>query len=140
MAKYQPFPKYANPKAPQKPRPDVLPRPHVVTVQDGLPLQIDGCEGTVVRVLHPSNPRAPSENFGVTMLYLPPHAELPSASHEPEECYAILQGEGTMKFTHGNQSVKKGDFIHLPAWAEHGLENTGIDMLVVLVATSPTNP
>jgi oxalate decarboxylase/phosphoglucose isomerase-like protein (cupin superfamily) len=33
-----------------------------------------------------------------------------------------------------------GDFIYLPPWCMHGIENTGREVLVVLVATSPTNP
>ena len=36
--------------------------------------------------------------------------------------------------------VKKGDFVYLPPWCVHGIENTGTETLVVLIATSPPNP
>jgi len=36
--------------------------------------------------------------------------------------------------------VSAGSFIYLESWAEHGIENTGRDMMVVLLATSPPNP
>ena len=125
---------------PKIPRPDVLPEPNIVTTQDGIPLQFQGCEGAAVRVLHPTNPNAPSQNFGITMLYMPPHSILPVASHEPEECYVIMEGAGTMTLNDKPREVKKGDFIHLPPWCAHGLENTGGEVMTVLVATSPTNP
>jgi mannose-6-phosphate isomerase-like protein (cupin superfamily) len=83
---------------------------------------------------------APSKNFGITMLYVPPQGSVATGSHEPEEVYAILEGQGTMQFAQYKRQVKKGDFIYLPAWCVHGIENTGTEMLIVLVATSPTNP
>ena len=92
---------------PKIPRPDVLPEPNIVTTQDGIPLQFQGCEGAAVRVLHPTNPNAPSQNFGITMLYMPPHSVLPVASHEPEECYVIMEGAGTMTFWPGSTSTWK---------------------------------
>jgi oxalate decarboxylase/phosphoglucose isomerase-like protein (cupin superfamily) len=36
--------------------------------------------------------------------------------------------------------VKRGDFVYLPPWCLHGIENTGTEMLVVLICTSPPNP
>ena len=141
MAKYKVYVGYVRKDyTPKIPKPDVLPAPNIVTTRDGIPLQFKGCEGAAIRVLHPTNPNAPSQNFGITMLYMPPHSHLPMASHEPEECYVILEGEGTMTFTEGTREVKKGDFIHLPAWCEHSIDNTGDQPLTVLVATSPTNP
>ena len=38
------------------------------------------------------------------------------------------------------REVQKGDFVHLPPWCLHGIENTGTETLVVLIATSPPNP
>ena len=40
----------------------------------------------------------------------------------------------------GQREVAKGDFVYLPPWCEHGIENTGTEPLVVLIATSPPNP
>ncbi len=140
MAKYTAYKGYQGDVKHKVPKPDVPPDPKIVRVQDGIPIQFPPCEGAAVRVLHPTNPNAPSQNFGVTMLYMPPHAVLPAGSHEPEECYAVLEGTGVMMFANDTRPVKKGDFVYLPPWCVHGIENTGDEMLVVLVATSPTNP
>ncbi len=128
--------------APVVPKPDTPPEPCVVTVQDGLPV-IFGAEtipAAGVRVVHPTNPNAPSKNHSVGMLYMPPHSGLPLHSHETEETYVVLQGSGTFSSSNGARQVKPGDFVYLPAWCEHGIENTGTDVLVVLLATSPPNP
>ena len=74
------------------------------------------------------------------MLYVPPQGTVALASHEPEEVYAVLEGAGTMHFTKGPQAIKKGDFIYLPAWCEHSIDNTGVEQMVVMVITSPPNP
>ena len=141
MAKYQRYSGYMhNAPAPTIPKPDAPPDPMVVTVQDGLPILFEPCEAPAVRVVHPTNPKAPSRNMGVTMLYVPPHGTVAFGSHEPEEVYAVLEGTGTMHFTKGPRPITTGDFIYLPPWCEHGIENTGIDQMVVMVITSPTNP
>ena len=46
-----------------------------------------------------------------------------------------------MTFANGRKEhVRKGQFIYLPPWCEHGIENTGTETLVVLICTSPPNP
>jgi len=45
-----------------------------------------------------------------------------------------------MTFTKFQWEVKKGDFDYLPARYSHGIENSGNEMLGVLIATSPRNP
>ena len=74
------------------------------------------------------------------MLYVPPHGTVAFGSHEPEDVYAVLEGKGIMHFTKGPQTIAMGDFIYLPPWCEHGIENTGTEQMVVMVITSPTNP
>ena len=73
MAKYQRYAGYGH-QAPEPriPKPTVPPEPRIVTVQDGLPILFEPCESPAVRVVHPTNPKAPSQNMGVTMLYVPP--------------------------------------------------------------------
>ena len=115
-------------------------QPNIVTVQDGCPVKYPGCEGIGVRVVHPSNPSAPAKNFGQVVFFVPPHVKLPPGSHENEECYYILRGKATMTLAGEPVEVTAGTFIHLPAWCEHGIENTGDDSLEVLITTSPPNP
>lgn len=93
-----------------------------------------------MRVVHPVNPLAPSKNHSLVQFYVPPHVVLEPSSHETEETYVILAGRGLMTFANFQREVQKGDFIHLPPWCSHGIENTGNEMLEVLICTSPPNP
>jgi mannose-6-phosphate isomerase-like protein (cupin superfamily) len=140
MAKITTFKGYQGDKPPTIPKPDKPIDPMIVNVQDGVPVIYPGCHGLGVRVVHPVNPKAPAKNMGLVLFYVPPHVILQPGSHETEETYVILEGAGRMTFSNFQRDVKKGDFVYLPPWCEHGIENTGTDTLVVLVATSPPNP
>ena len=142
MAKITQFKGYSGPAKPSSiPKPSTPVDPIILTVQDGVPVVYPGCHALGVRVVHPANPKAPAKNMGLVMFYLPPHTINPPGSHETEETYVILEGSGTMTFANGRtEHVQKGMFVYLPPWCEHGIENTGTDNLVVLIATSPPNP
>ena len=140
MAKITHFKGYQDNRPPTIPKPAHAVDPLVVTVQDGVPVVYPQCHGVGVRVVHPVNPKAPSKNMGLVMFYVPPHVVLPPGSHETEETYVILEGMGVMTFANFKREVSAGDFVYLPPWCEHGIENTGTQTLVVLIATSPPNP
>jgi mannose-6-phosphate isomerase-like protein (cupin superfamily) len=140
MAKFTTFKGYPEDHQPSVPKPDEPVDPMIVTVQEGVPVAYPGCHGVGVRVVHPVNPKAPAANLGLVMFYLPPHVLLEPGSHETEETYVILEGRGLMTFANSQREVRKGDFVYLPPWCEHGIENTGTETLVVLIATSPPNP
>ena len=106
-------------------------RPTWVTPRDGTPVRYPGCDGVGVRVVHPSNPRAPAQAMGLVMFYLPPHVKMEPRGHLPEECYVILRGRGVMNLNGEEREVSAGTFIHLPPWCEHGIENTGDETLEV---------
>lgn len=127
---------------PTLPKPDVPPDSYILTVQDGLPIYYDEDTAPVsaIRVVHPTNPKTPGVGHSIVMLYVPPHAEMAVHSHETEETYVIIQGTGTMPVNGGEIEVGPGHFIHMPPWSEHGIRNTGTEMLTVLLATSPPNP
>jgi mannose-6-phosphate isomerase-like protein (cupin superfamily) len=125
---------------PPIPKPDKPVPANVVTPQDGVPVKYPGCEGIGVRVVHPANPRAPAQNLGLVMFYVPPHVVLEPGSHHTEECYVILRGQGTMTLAGKKVEVREGMFIHLPPWCEHGVENTGNQTLEILICTAPPNP
>jgi mannose-6-phosphate isomerase-like protein (cupin superfamily) len=116
------------------PKPEVSPQPHVVTVQDGVPVRYPDCDGVGVRVVHPSNPKACTNTMGIVMFFLPPHTSLPAGSHWTEETYCFLKGHGVMT------DVGPGVFVHLPPWCEHGVENTGNEGMEILLCTVPPNP
>ena len=138
MAKIATFKGYKG--EPPIPKPDELVEPNVVTVQDGVAVKYPGCDGIGVRVVHPANPKAPAQNMGLVMFYVPPHVELEPGSHHTEECYVILRGRGTMTLAGKKVAVQAGTFIHLPPWCEHGVENTGDETMEILICTSPPNP
>ncbi len=138
MAKITDFKGYEG--EPPIPKPDELVKPNIVTAQDGVPVRYSGCDGIGVRIVHPANPKAPAQNLGLVMFYIPPHVYLEPGSHHTEECYVILRGEGTMTLATEKVEVKAGMFIHLPPWCLHGIENTGNETMEVLICTSPPNP
>ena len=140
MAKFTQFKSYQRDTPPVIPKPRTPPEPMIVNVQQGVPVVYPDCVAPAVRVVHPVNPNAPAKNMGLVMFYIPPHAVLEPGSHETEETYVILEGEGTMTFGSGPRPVKRGDFVYLPPWCLHGIENTGTETLVVLICTSPPNP
>ncbi|MHB9034082.1 MAG: cupin domain-containing protein [Anaerolineae bacterium] len=122
------------------PKPPVPPEPHVVTVQDGVPVRYPDCDGVGVRVVHPSNPRAQTNTMGIVVFFLPPHAALPPGSHWTEETYCFIKGHGTMTLNGKPTPVGPGTFVHLPPWCEHGVENTGNEGMEILLCTVPPNP
>ena len=91
MAKITMFTGYQGEPPFPKPREKVL--PNVVSAQDGVPVKYPDCDGIGVRVVHPANPRAPAENLGLVMFYIPPHVVLEPGSHHTEECYVIIRGK-----------------------------------------------
>lgn len=127
-------------KATDGQKPDTPVPGHIVTVQDGIPVKYPNCDGTGIRVVHPSNPKAPSRHMSVSMLVLPPHAALGISFHPTEECYFVVRGEGTATLAGKKQQIKKGMFVHMPPWCEHGVENTGTETLEILICTAPANP
>jgi quercetin dioxygenase-like cupin family protein len=112
---------------------------NIVTEKDGIPVIFDEIrKGFVIRVVHAQNPKAPSKNLSVTLLYLAPGGSIAPHQHENEEVYVVLQGQGRGSFGTGVAvPVEPGMFFHLPANAEHGIENTGNDFMKVLIATAP---
>jgi mannose-6-phosphate isomerase-like protein (cupin superfamily) len=140
MAKITDFAGYQTGKPPIIPKPDHPVDPKIVSVQEGVPVRYSQCDGLGVRVVHPANPQAPAKNLGLVMFYLPPHVSCALHDHETEEAYVILEGHGHMTFANFERDIKEGDFVYLPPWCPHGIENTGIKTLVVLIATSPPNP
>ncbi len=98
----------------------------------------DCVRGFGIRVIHPQNPKARSRNLSMQLLYIAPGGILYPHSHVNEEIYYILEGRGKGEFGFKEPiDVEKGMFIHLPANATHGLENTGDTVMKVIISTSP---
>jgi mannose-6-phosphate isomerase-like protein (cupin superfamily) len=140
MENVKTFGGYQTDEAPVVPKPDHAIDPFIVSAETGVPTRYPASNGLGVRVVHPVNPRAPGKNLALVLFYLPPHTGYPLHEHAPEETYVILEGQGRMMFTNFERDVKKGDFVYLPPWSQHGIENTGRETLVALIVTTPPNP
>lgn len=103
---------------PTVPKPATPVAPHIVRVRDGVPVVYPDCEGGVgVRVVHPSNPKALSQNLATVVFFVAPHGFLPVGSHETEEVYVILEGRGAGAIVGQTVALEKGMFLHFPPGA-----------------------
>lgn len=141
MSGYRVLPPMVNPH-PVTPRPEDPGVPVFLTVQDGIPViySEDTIPTSGIRLVHPSNPLAPSRKLGISVLTVPPQARMEIHDHEAEEIYIIQVGTGEMLFRDGSRPVGPGDYVYLPPWCLHGIVNTGLETLVVLLALTPPNP
>jgi mannose-6-phosphate isomerase-like protein (cupin superfamily) len=58
-------------------------------------------------------------------------------THEPEQCYYIIEGKGRMSVGEEALEVKGGDAVCIPSNSRHGIENIGDCPLTYLTANSP---
>ncbi len=79
-----------------------------------------------------------SKNLSITLVEMEPGGVQHIHSHEPEQMYSILEGQGLMTVNGEQQRVTRGDTIFFESFAEHGLENTGDTILKYLSAASPS--
>jgi mannose-6-phosphate isomerase-like protein (cupin superfamily) len=79
-----------------------------------------------------------AENIAVTLVEMSVDGFQNIHKHAPEQTYTILEGSGLMTVNGEQRPVQPGDCIFIPAWAEHGLQNTGGTMLKYLSAASPS--
>lgn len=76
-------------------------------------------------------------------LYAGLNCFLPGQEHQAhthvdqDKMYLILDGSGEVQLGDEISAVAPGDLILAPAGVVHGIRNTGIDSLVVLVVFSP---
>ena len=54
-----------------------------------------------------------------------------------EEIYFVIMGEGEMSVGEETRHVIPGDAVWIPAGAPHALENTGEELLFLMVVASP---
>ena len=79
-----------------------------------------------------------AENLAVTLVEMFVDGFQHNHKHAPEQSYTILEGSGLMTVNGEQRPVRPGDCIFIPAWAEHGLQNTGGTLLKYLSAASPS--
>jgi mannose-6-phosphate isomerase-like protein (cupin superfamily) len=79
-----------------------------------------------------------AEKLATTIVEMEPGGFQHLHSHEPEQMYYILEGQGLMCVDGEEGPVQAGDCIFFPSFAEHGLKNTGEGVLRYLSAASPS--
>ncbi len=79
-----------------------------------------------------------SKNLSITFVEMEPGGVQRIHSHEPEQMYYILEGQGLMVVDGEQKLVSPGDTIFFESFAEHGLKNTGDTILKYLSAASPS--
>lgn len=96
-------------------------------------------DGLVSHILH-SEHDVPRTDLTVTWVEVEPNAKQVSHSHDPEQVYVIVAGEGVMSVGGEKREVKAGDLIHIPSNTEHDIENTENRILEYISAATPAFP
>ncbi len=75
---------------------------------------------------------------GISMLRIEPGVEIPVHTHdESMDSIFVMSGEGEI-FADGNwNSVTEGDYCLAPAGEEHGVKNTGSEVLQLFICHAP---
>ena len=98
-------------------------------------------DGVVSHLLHTDTEGdAEDTDLTVTWVDLEPDESQVVHSHEPEQVYVVVAGEGRMRVGDDEQRVTTGDAVHIPPNAEHGIENTGEKTLEYVSAATPSIP
>jgi mannose-6-phosphate isomerase-like protein (cupin superfamily) len=79
-----------------------------------------------------------SKRLTTTLVEMRPGGVQHVHSHEPEQMYYILEGEGVMTVGDQTRNVNAGDCIFISSLTRHGLENTGDTVLKYFSAASPS--
>jgi len=93
--------------------------------------------GRLTRVL--VGPEAPVEADGFVMGHVTiyPGGSVPLHSHQQEEVYIILSGEGKIHIDDNTSDVKSGDYIYITPNADHLLENTSKENMIMVFCYAP---
>ncbi len=82
-----------------------------------------GCKGVTIRWLVTKEMGAP--HFAMRMFEVEPEGHTPLHSHEWEHEVFVLEGEGMVLGASGEEKIKHGDVIFMPAAERHQFKNTG---------------
>jgi mannose-6-phosphate isomerase-like protein (cupin superfamily) len=96
-------------------------------------------DGLVSRLLH-SQRHDPETDLTITRVTVEPGASQIHHSHDPEQVYVLVAGEGEMTVGDERRTVAAGDCVHIPPNTSHGIENTGSEPLEYVSAATPAIP
>ncbi len=79
-----------------------------------------------------------SEHLTTSLVEVSPGGRQHVHSHDPEQCYYILEGEGLMTIGDETERVGARDCVFIPSNESHGLENVGDTILKYFSAAAPS--
>ena len=83
---------------------------------------------------------APGGELSVTWVDVEPGSEQKPHSHGPQQVYVITRGAGRMKVGDDEREVGVGHMVFIPPNTEHGIVNTGDEVLTYVSAATPAFP
>ncbi|MFG6150641.1 cupin domain-containing protein [Halobacillus sp. B23F22_1] len=84
--------------------------------------------GAFLRRLYPWK-RANKSPFGSGLLVVNPNESTSPHSHDEEETFVILEGEGVVSIDNHSENVSKGDAIYFEPYSVHSIKNIGAEPL-----------
>ena len=91
------------------------------------PVEMEGATGVRMRML--IGPAEGAANFHMRQFEVEPGGNTPHHAHDYEHEVLILGGAGVAVGEQGEQAVKAGDVVWVPANEKHQFRNTGGDAL-----------
>ena len=92
--------------------------------------------GRTTRVLTGQN-LLPTKNFTAGYVVIQPKGRIPLHTHSNEEIYIFVKGNGRIRVGSKEESVKAVSAIYIEPNAEHLLQNTGDDEMIMIFIYSP---
>jgi mannose-6-phosphate isomerase-like protein (cupin superfamily) len=83
---------------------------------------------------------APGGELSVTWVDVEPGSEQKPHSHGPQQVYVITRGGGRMRVGDDELDVRAGHMVFIPPNTEHGIVNTGDEVLTYVSAATPAFP
>jgi len=104
-----------------------------IKISEGI--EFRGIGGYVKRLVNPAT--TGSVNLGTSILFLNPGEEVVMHSHEYEEAYFIISGQGKMILENEIIILEKNLSVYVPSNSLHGQKNDGEETLTILCSLSP---
>jgi mannose-6-phosphate isomerase-like protein (cupin superfamily) len=83
---------------------------------------------------------APGGELSITWVAVEPGAQQPAHSHAPQQVYVITRGSGRMTVGDDERDVATGHMVFIPPGTEHGIVNTGDEILTYVSAATTAFP
>lgn len=93
--------------------------------------------GRRTRVMVGPGAKLEAANFVMGHVTIYPGGSVPIHSHEQEEVYFIVEGEGSIEVGGESRAVRSGDCIYIRPQLEHVLTNSGQADMVMMFCYSP---